>query len=92
MISVATTPTQRDPITFTDKELESGIVIRLFLDYIYTGQIKGIGHQDETNTILVLIEFAKKWECPTNRAENQVEYWQSRIWPIRAFLDGRNRQ
>ena len=65
MISLANTPTQRDPITFTDKEVESGIVIRLFLDYIYTGQIKGIGHQDETNTILVLIEFAKKWECPT---------------------------
>jgi hypothetical protein len=65
MISLATTPTQRDPITFTDKVAESGKAVRLFLDYIYSGHIEVIGDMYETNMILALIEFAKKWECPT---------------------------
>ena len=65
MISLATTPTQRDPITFPDKIAGDGKVVRLFLDYIYSGHVEGIGDRDETNTILALIEFAKKWACPT---------------------------
>ena len=32
MISMATTTTQRDPITFTDENIEVGVVIRIFLD------------------------------------------------------------
>jgi hypothetical protein len=59
---MATTTTQRDPITFTDGQMENEKAITAFLDVIYTWSIKDVGHEDSVGNIH-LIEFARKWEC-----------------------------
>lgn len=64
MISMATISSQRDAITFTDKTMETGIVLRMFLDAIYTDTVDGVGESDYTEWIKNLIRFAKKWDCP----------------------------
>lgn len=63
MIAMATTNNQRDPITFTDIQVEVGVVVRLFLDAIYTRAIEGVGLSEYTNSTIHLIDFARKWEC-----------------------------
>ena len=62
MISMATTTTQRDPITFTDENIEVGVVIRIFLDTIHTW-VLDVGDRATANSNLHLIDFAIKWEC-----------------------------
>jgi len=64
MVSMATSSSQRDPITFPDKKMETGVVLRRFLDAIHTGAVEGIGFSEYTLTIKRLIRFARKWECP----------------------------
>lgn len=65
MIQVATSTTQKDPITFTDEEMENEDTIEAFLDVIYTWSIENLGNSDYTSLHLNLISFARKWECQT---------------------------
>lgn len=62
MISMATTTTQRDPITFTDENIEVGVVIRIFLDTTRTW-VLDVEDRATANSNLHLIDFAIKWEC-----------------------------
>jgi hypothetical protein len=59
---MATTTAKRDHITFTDEKIEVGVVIRVFLDTIYTW-VLDVGDRTTSNSNLYLIDFAIKWEC-----------------------------
>jgi len=63
MISLAPASTHRNPIAFPDESFEVGIVVRAFLDAIYTGAIDDCTYRDNINVTMYLVDFARKWEC-----------------------------
>ena len=60
---MATSSTQRDAITFDNDDFEVGVVIRLFLDAIYTGSMEDCADSLRVNSTMHVVDFARKWEC-----------------------------
>ena len=63
MISMATSSIQRDTITFTDDNFEVGVVIRSFLDGVYSSSMEDCTNYLKVNSTMYVIDFARKWEC-----------------------------
>lgn len=59
MIGLAKSSSQRDPITLSHQYVEHSLVVRAALDIIYDREITSF---DERNTLLYVIEFARKWD------------------------------
>jgi len=59
MIHLAKSSTQRDPITLSHQYVEHSLVVKAALDIIYDREIASF---DECNTLLYVIEFARKWD------------------------------
>jgi hypothetical protein len=81
MISMATSTTQQNPVTFTDDKFEVGIVIRLFLDAVYTGVVDDFANTDNVNSTMYVIDFARTWECQwlLNAVERCVDFNLSKL-------------
>ena len=63
MMIMANSTTQRDPITFTNNAFEVGVVIRSFLDGVYSSSMEDCTHYLKANSTKYVIDFARKWEC-----------------------------
>jgi hypothetical protein len=62
MISMATTTAQRDPIIFTDTDVEHSLVVKETLDIIYNLEVDPYDMYYYSNLYLYVIDFARKWE------------------------------
>ena len=67
---------QRGPILFTDQWLECSRVVKRVLDVIYTLEVGEI-HGDHTNTLLFVLDFAKKWDIAmiNNLIVKELRMW-----------------
>jgi len=54
---------QRNPITFTDDKFEVGLVIRSFLDGVYSNSMEGCADRPNVSSTKFIVDFARKWEC-----------------------------
>jgi hypothetical protein len=59
LLSLAQTPSQRDPIIFTDKVLEHSWVVESLLDSVYLREVTCLGNYDGTRAV---IDLAEKWD------------------------------
>jgi len=59
LLSIAQTPSQRDPIIFTDKVIEQSWVVGSLLDSVYQREVTCLGNRNGTRAV---IDLAEKWD------------------------------
>jgi len=92
MIALATSPYQRNPIHLTDTCFETGEIVEIALNIIYTLDFNYESSDCGLDDFQSLIDFAKKWEISMIDKIIQKEMWRDvnsksgPAWPFDNFL------